>query len=715
MPTEPSSDVKFEIGHVLFIDIVGYSKLLITEQSDQLQTLRQIVRSTEQFKKAEAEGKLLRLPTGDGGALVFRNSPEAPALCALEIATELKNHPELRVRMGIHSGPVNQVTDLNEQANIAGAGINLAQRVMDCGDAGHILLSRRAAGDLEQYPQWRSCLEDLGECEVKHGTRLSVVNLCTEDVGNTAVPTRLVAARKIPPSSSRRLTTLQLAVIILIGLIFLGIPALIFTPAILKSQRSNRKIDRIESAGSNTDIPEKSIAVLPFVNMSGTAGNNDFSDGITEEILNALSQIGSLKVVARTSAFQFKNRNVDLRKVGETLGVAYVLEGSVQRAGDDVRITAQLIDARTGYHKWGQKYDRKLTSIFAIEDEISKAIARQMQVALGSDREQPLVKHATADPRAHELYLKGLARITERGAALNDALTFFKEALGIDPNYAAAWAGLSQTYELLPWYKLAPWQTSLAQAEEAARRGLTLDPQLAEAHTGLANVLRDRGDFSEATKEYRTAMELNPGSAETINQYAQMLLRMGEFEEAVERERAAVALDPLAPNPRYILGMVLGSMHRYDEAIAAQKIVVAGHPKFTYAQFYLSYLFLFTQNYQEAEKEARAAAAKVGEDPEIIAALIRGVANPGERTKALTLVSKGMIGRHSMSGITDAFWYAMLRADDLALQSLEKWLANSEEGQLFDDSQTLQSPAFDTIRSNPRFRAVMESAGLSRR
>src|SRR6202140_3978834 len=154
MSSEHPSDVKFEIGHVLFIDIVGYSKLLINEQSEQLQTLKQIVRGTEQFRIAEAEGKLLRLPTGDGGALVFRNSPEAPVLCALEIAKALKNHPELRVRMGIHSGPVNEVSDLNEQANIAGAGITIAQRIMDCGDAGHILVSKHAAEDLEQYDQW---------------------------------------------------------------------------------------------------------------------------------------------------------------------------------------------------------------------------------------------------------------------------------------------------------------------------------------------------------------------------------------------------------------------------------------------------------------------------------------------------------------------------------------------------------------------------------
>src|SRR6202171_4668211 len=196
MPSEQSSDVKFEIGHVLFIDIVGYSKLLINEQSEQIQKLKEIVRGTEQVRLAEAEGKLLRLPTGDGGALVFRTSPEAPVLCAMEIAKALKSHPELRVRMGIHSGPVNEISDLNEQANIAGAGINIAQRVMDCGDAGHILLSKRVADDLEQYPKWRGDLHDLGECEVKHGARISVVNLFGNEIGNPQTPKKFHDLKK---------------------------------------------------------------------------------------------------------------------------------------------------------------------------------------------------------------------------------------------------------------------------------------------------------------------------------------------------------------------------------------------------------------------------------------------------------------------------------------------------------------------------------------
>jgi class 3 adenylate cyclase len=237
MPSEQSSDVKFEIGHVLFIDIVGYSKLLINEQSEQIRTLREIVRGTEQFRLAEAEGKLVRLPTGDGGALVFRTSPEAPVLCAMEISKARKSHPELHMRMGIHSGPVNEISDLNEQANIAGAGINIAQRVMDCGDAGHILLSKHVAEDLEHYPRWRAYLHDLGECEVKHGVRVSVVNLYTDDAGNAALPTRLPAQKRSPAKGKQPagFPTLLVVAAIIIGL---GVPALIFTPAILKSLRS---------------------------------------------------------------------------------------------------------------------------------------------------------------------------------------------------------------------------------------------------------------------------------------------------------------------------------------------------------------------------------------------------------------------------------------------------------------------------------------------
>src|SRR6266478_547022 len=358
MSSEHSSDVKFEIGHVLFIDIVGYSKLLINEQSEQIQKLREIVRGTQQFRIAEAEGKLLRLPTGDGGALVFRNSLEAPVLCALEIDKALKSHPKLRVRMGIHSGPVNEVTDLNEQANIAGAGINMAQRVMDCGDAGHILLSKRVADDLEQYGRWRPLLHELGTCEVKHGATLSIINLYSDEIGNPETP---------------------------------------------------KKFKAEEAAEKKPSVPilRKSIALLPFENLSEDKANAYFADGIQEEILTRLSRIGDLKVISRTSTQRFKNSLESIPDIAKQLGVATILEGSVRKAADQVRVHVQLIDAENDSHLWAERYDRKLIDIFAVESDIAAKIADALHAKLTGSERYALASRPTENTEAHQLYLKG--------------------------------------------------------------------------------------------------------------------------------------------------------------------------------------------------------------------------------------------------------------------------------------------------------------------
>src|SRR6266576_3031482 len=236
MSAEVKNEIQIEIAHVLFIDIVGYSKLLINEQHELLQELNQIVRTAEAFRVAEAAGKLIGLPTGDGMALAFATTPEASVQCALEISKALKSHPELRVRMGIHSGPVSGLSDVNDRSNIAGAGINMAQRVMDCGNAGHILVSRRAAEDLEQYRRWQPCLHDLGECEVKHGVRVSVVNLYTEELGNPELPEKFKTAQQTasPAPARRGPSPIALAIFFLL-LTALAIPLLIFAPALLKS------------------------------------------------------------------------------------------------------------------------------------------------------------------------------------------------------------------------------------------------------------------------------------------------------------------------------------------------------------------------------------------------------------------------------------------------------------------------------------------------
>src|SRR6201989_804041 len=331
MPPDTSADVKFEIGHVLFIDIVGYSKLNITEQSERLQKLKEIVWATEQFRQAQAEGKLLRLPTGDGGALVFRNHLEAPVLCAMAIGKELKRHPEIHVRMGIHSGPVNEITDLNAQANIAGAGINFAQRVMDCGDAGHILLSQHVADDLKHYPRWQPYLHSLGECEVKHGVRLNMSNLYWEEFGNPKLPTKLQAVRKhrVHVRWAEVGAGLLLLALIIGGVFYFARPPTI-------------------AADNN------SIAVLPFVAMSQPKEQGYFSDGISEELLNLLSKIPQLKVAARTSSFSFKGKGLEIPEIARQLPLANVPQGSVRERGHQLRITAQLLRAAEGYHLWSE-------------------------------------------------------------------------------------------------------------------------------------------------------------------------------------------------------------------------------------------------------------------------------------------------------------------------------------------------------------------------
>src|SRR5438477_9277203 len=360
MPTEP--EVKFEIGHVLFIDIVGYSKLLINEQSEQIQNLKEIVRATEQVRLAEAEGKLLRLPTGDGGAPVFRNNPEAPVLCALEIANALKSHPNLRVRMGIHSGPVNEVTDLNAQANIAGAGINMAQRVMDCGDGGHILLSKHVADDLEQYPRWQPYLHHLGECEVKHGVRVGVVNLYRDEIGTPQVPNKF----RIQKKHRARVRWIKVA-----------IASFVLTTIIAGSVFVSRR-----NSGSASVIPEKSIAVLPFENLSEDKANTYFADGIQYEILTRLSKIADLKVISRTSTQHYKSAPENLPELARQLGAAHVVEGSVQKSGNAVRVNVELIRAANDSHLWADTFDRKVTDIFSVETEIAKAIADQLRAKL---------------------------------------------------------------------------------------------------------------------------------------------------------------------------------------------------------------------------------------------------------------------------------------------------------------------------------------------
>src|SRR6266704_1486353 len=463
---ESDDNLRLEIGNVLFIDLVGYSKLLIEEQKERLNQLTEIVLATAPVREATGE-QLVRLPTGDGMALVFRRSAEEPARCALEIAEALRKHPEIPVRMGIHSGPASEVTDVSGRTNIAGAGINMAQRVMDCGDAGHILLSQHVADDLVHSRQWASRLRDLGECEVKHGVRLHLVNLYAEPLGNAAVPQKFQQTKPTPVAEkpARRSSAGLIAALAVIAILVAG-AAYYFTA------------HRSKSAA----IPEKSIAVLPMVNSTGDPANEYFSDGMSEEFISSLSRLQELKVVGRTSSFQFKGKTDDSKTIGEKLGVYYLLEGSVRRSADRVRIAVALIKSGDGANVWSETYDRELKDIFAVQSEIAGAVAKQLKVALLGNNGQtaPLTTAATPSNQNVEAYnalLQGNFYSYRRTAEdFRKAIGYYEEAIRLDPRYALAYARLSSTAVNLAatYVSIASkeGQEAIAKARASVKRAL---------------------------------------------------------------------------------------------------------------------------------------------------------------------------------------------------------------------------------------------------
>jgi len=662
-----ASDVKFEIGHVLFIDIVGYSKLLITEQSEQIQTLRKIVRGTEQFRIAEAEGKLLRLPTGDGGALVFRNSPEAPVLCALEISKALRNHPEMHVRMGIHSGPVNEVTDLNEQANIAGAGINMAQRVMDCGDAGHILLSKRVADDLEHYPQWRSLLHELGECEVKHGATVALVNLYSDEIGNPELPKKL------------------------------------------KGHEA-----REEKVEASAPARRKSIAVLPFENLSEDKANAYFADGIQEEILTRLSRIGDLKVISRTSTQRFKNSREDISYIAKQLGVANILEGGVRKAGDQVRVHVQLIDAENDSHLWAERYDRKLTDIFAVETDIATKIADALQARLTGAERRAIASRPTENTEAHQLYLKGHYQWLKFFAPGHEkSRDYFLQAIELDPSYAPAYKGLGGYYAFGAANGLLPPNENWPKAEEMLNKALALDDTLPEAYHLLAAIkLYYNRDWPDAERAFRHSAELDPNSAETPDHYSFFLAFFGRNQEALAQTERAAELDPLSPGLNLNRGRLLFFLRDYDRAIDQFKKTLELHPGYAAAHEFLGHVYEKKGMGSEAIAEWSKALTLSGEGEDALAlqdtyrrsgfeAAVRELA----QKKLERLNQKAARGEYVPAM---EFLLAHVRAGDReqAFASLAKAI---DERNYFAFEIRI-NPILDPLRGDPRFEALVQKA-----
>jgi TolB-like protein len=567
------SSPKFEIGHVLFLDLVGYSKLNIDEQGRLLRDLNRIVQETNTFRAAETKGKLTRLPTGGGMALVFRDSAESPAQCALEVSRAVRKNARLPIRMGIHSGPVNELSDINQRLNLAGAGINLAQRVMDCGDAGHILLSKHVAEDLEHCARWQPYLHELGGCEVKHGLRIPVVNLCSEDFGNPSLPEKLKRLKEQDETmlqrrrrTQRRRSGLVIAVLILLA------SALALVLLVYHQEAGN--------TGSSA-VPFKSIAVLPFENLSANPENAFFADGVQDEVLTHLAKIADLKVISRTSVMSYKSsvaRNV--REIGKQLGVAHILEGSVQRAGGRVRVNAQLIDTRNDTHLWAQTIDRELADLFGVQTEIAKTIADQLRAKLSPGEKVEIERSPITDIAAFDLYTR--AKTLLISASLGEGKTEYLQAIDLlnraverDPHFFFAYCQLVHAHAELYFYNFDHTPTRRGLAEAALEKATHLRPDAGETHLGRAEYLyRCYLDYERARAELELAARALPNNSRVFALTGYIDRRQGRWEDAIRNMEKALEVDPRNFTILQQIAATYPYLRRFrDEALAADRIL----------------------------------------------------------------------------------------------------------------------------------------------
>jgi TolB-like protein/tetratricopeptide (TPR) repeat protein/class 3 adenylate cyclase len=566
MPAEIKQEIALEIAHVLFIDIVAYSKMAMDDQRAAIQKLNQIVQSTDEYRKAESENRLLKIPTGDGMALIFYHSPEDPVECTLQISRALKEqHSNFRLRMGVNSGPVSGVVDVNGRANVAGAGINMARRLMDCGDAGHILLSKRVAEDLEQFKHWRPHLYRLGECEVKHGEKIEIVNLFTAELGNPERPKRLTMPAKtevapIPRERAwSRKPALVVAACVAIAALLIG--------SFLFWQRQKPKSSAIAST-----IPEKSIAVMPFENLSRDPDNAYFADGIQDEILTRLSKIADLKVISRTSTQHYKSMPKNLPEIAKQLSVAHILEGSVQKSADTVRVNVQLIKAANDSHLWADTFDRKLTDIFSVESEVAKTIADQLRAKLTGREELVIAAKPTDNTEAYDAYLRGLAYTLKPGTNPANSLgaqKYLKEAVRLDPKFALAWALLSYTDAV--GYITANLQPTVAlreEARQAAETAVTLQPNLGEATFAKGQYYYAcLKDYAAAVHYFEQARQLLPNNSLIPESLAYVERRRGHWDRSEDYFSEAERLDPRNVNVLTQHALFYVQLRRFPEAL----------------------------------------------------------------------------------------------------------------------------------------------------
>jgi serine/threonine protein kinase/TolB-like protein/Tfp pilus assembly protein PilF len=667
MLLDPDKASTPEIAHVLFMDLVEFSKNWSSQQPFILQQLKQVVRETEEFQRASASGQLITRATGDGMALVFFGDPEAPLRCALEIARSLKSYPEIKLRLGIHSGLVYRIFNIAGERDVAGSGINFAQRVMDCGDAGHILLSKEMVHILREFGEREEHLEDLGEVLVKHGTPLHLFNLYTDDLGRRERPVKV-------RTSQASLVQNQMS-----------------------EYTRSKAID--------------SLAVLPLQNASADPNMEYLSDGITESIINSLSQLPQLRVMARSTVFCYKGREVDSREVGRELGVRAVMMGRVLQLNDNLIIKTELVDALDGSQLWGEQYKRKSSDIFELQEEISADISGKLRLKLTGEEKKLLAKRHTDNTEAYQLYLKGryyLGKMTSAG--LKRGIEYFTQAIEVDPAFALAFAGLADAYYGLSAAHLPP-REAMPKARAAAMKALQIDDTLAEAHASLALVLAFYDwDWTGAEREYKRAIELTPGYASAHHWYGWYLALMGRLEESTRELKQAQELDPLSLEINSDLGLSFFLGRQYDQAIEQFLKAIEMDPNFIWGRFFLAWAYEQKGLLAQAIAEYKQL-AQLDETPVIRASLGYTYALAGEldeARKVLDELTEDSQRRH-VSSYDFTILYAALGDRDHAFDCLEKSYESRSEALVW----LKVDPRLDSLRADARFMDLLQRVGLT--
>jgi TolB-like protein/tetratricopeptide (TPR) repeat protein/class 3 adenylate cyclase len=691
---------KLEIAHVLFMDIVGYSKLPLDHQEAVLRTLQAVVSATPDFLQAQANQGIIRLPTGDGMALAFFGDAEAAARCALEITKALKSHPEIPLRMGLHSGPVYRVADINANQNVAGGGINIAQRVMDCGDAGHILASQNVADVLGHLSSWKDYLHDSGEAEVKHGVRVHLYNVYTDEVGNAELPQKLQTAQRRMAAIRSEARRKKLYWVSAVVVLFLAMAAVG-----IWYWRTGSGTSQIES-----------IAVIPFASVDGNADADYLSDGLTESLIASLARVPQLKVKSRNSVFRYKGKEVDLQKVGKELIVDALLTGRVVQRGDTVQVNSDLTNVQDNTEIWGEHYERKTSEIIPLEQQIAGDIAGKLRSKLSGIEKQQVAKQGTQNPEAYQLYVKGRHYWNKRTAAdIKAAISYFNQAIDKDPGYALAYTGLADAYSVLSVYGSDP-DDVIPKANAAAEKALELDPTLARPHAVLgANKFGYSWDFAGGEAELRRALEIDPSDATAHQWFSENLAYVGgRPQEAIDEANRARQLDPLSPIIGVVQGIAYFSARQFGKAIEICNKLIADNPTFSPAHLWLANSYWGEHRYPQAIQEWKTASQLSGNrnDAEFAIALDVGFRSGGWPSALRKGIEASLGQRKARTGYVYPYDIAKLYADLGDMDHAFEWLntAYQEHGTGLIGLRT--DFMFDSLRSDPRYAELVRKIGF---